>query len=317
MNMNQSVVISLALAAILSAGANILRAESSNTTTAISAPLLLIENRPAVSMDIPAPPPTARTPFLLKLILNPTAGIRDRLEAIRELDDNLDPGQIDALYSFLKSHPDSRETNPSGLRTLKNNVLNALRNQIPPPAGLTATLIDIFHDRAQDFVTRDYAVQHLTSWYSRSAADSPDAKERIQTTLKEAVREKTSISGTALLGLHRLSLSDRSFNGPEIDRSALRMATSSDTPLAARITAIQVCAERGLVQALPEIKRFAGVRGQTALQISAIAALGKLGGAEDALMLQRLENEGDIALRPAIAAALKLLPRTLASRETY
>ena len=317
MNMNQSVVISLALAAILSAGANILRAESSNTTTAISAPLLLIENRPAVSMDIPAPPPTARTPFLLKLILNPTAGIRDRLEAIRELDDNLDPGQIDALYSFLKSHPDSRETNPSGLRTLKNNVLNALRNQIPPPAGLTATLIDIFHDHAQDFVTRDYAVQHLTSWYSRSTGDSPDAKERIQTTLKEAVRENTSISGTALLGMHRLSSADGSFNRREIDRSALGMAISSDTPLAARITAIQICAERGLGQALPEIERYAGTRGQTALQISAIAALGKLGGAEDALLLEKLESEGDIALRPAIAAALKRLPRTLASRETY
>ena len=317
MKMNKSLLTSLAVAVLSSCGAGVFFAESSNTTTDSPAPVLWMENRPSVSTDLPVPPSAARTLFLLDLILDARADIRDRLEAVQEMGDNLGPSEIDALYCFLKSHPGSREKNVAGLRTLKNNLINALKNQIRPPAGLTATLIDLFHDRAQDFVIRDYAVQHLTTWYSRGAADSQDAKERIQTTLKEAVRENTSIAGTALLGMHRLSSADRSFKGTEIDGSALGMARASDTPLAARITALQICAERGLAQALPEIERFAAARGQTALQISAIAALGKLGNVSDALLLKRLESEGDAALRPAIAAALRQLPRTLAAQETY
>jgi hypothetical protein len=92
---------------------------------------------------------------------------------------------------------------------------------------------------------------------------------------------------------------------------------ATETPLAARITAIQICAERGIVQALPEIERFAEAHGQTALQLSAIAALGKLGKTQDTALLERLESRGDVALRPALVAALKRLTPKLASRGSF
>jgi hypothetical protein len=311
--MNKSCIISLALAIALSQSAGVLSAEPSSATALVKPP----EIEPAVLTDVPAPLHVANSPLLVKLILDGRTAIQDRLEAVQELGNNLSRSEIDSFYCFLKSHPDSQEKNIAGLRALKNNLINALKDQNSPPAGLTASLIDMFHDRAQDFVIRDYAVQHLTSWYSRSSADSSDAKQRIKNALEEALRENSSIAGTALLGLHRLSSADGSFDGAEIDQTALQMTKASDTSLATRITVIQICAERGLAQALPEIEHFAKARGQTALQISAIAALGQLGNAEDATLLERLESEDDVALRPAITAALKKLPRRLASREHF
>jgi hypothetical protein len=90
-----------------------------------------------------------------------------------------------------------------------------------------------------------------------------------------------------------------------------------ETAVAARITAVGICAERGVAQALPEIERLAQARGQTALQLSAIAALGKLGKTEDAALLRRLGRGADMALRPAIESALKRLTPALASRESF
>jgi len=297
--MNTTLVTTLALALILSNGTASLRAQSCNTTAVMTAP------------------PAAGSPLLLKVILNPRANIRDRLEAAQFLGEDLGCGEVDTLYCFLKSHPDARENNMAGLHALKNDVINALKDQSTPPAGLTATLIGIYQDRAQDFVTRDYAIQHLTSWCGRGAGDAPDAKERIHAILREATQEHTTIAGTALLGLHRLSLADRSLNRAQIDRRALEMVTMPETAVAARITAVGICAERGVAQALPEIERLAQARGQTALQLSAIAALGKLGKTEDAALLRRLGRGADMALRPAIESALKRLTPALASRESF
>jgi hypothetical protein len=70
---------------------------------------------------------------------------------------------------------------------------------------------------------------------------------------------------------------------------------------------MQVCAERGAVAALPAIQALAQREGATALQISAIAALGRLGGPEQAALLRRLQAQGNQALEPAIDAALRRL----------
>jgi len=314
--MNRTLFSSLALALALSKGAVLTYAESSNTTGAVSASVQSLRKDVAPMNGTPELPPTDRSPFLLKLILDPQADIRDRLEAVQEVGNSLSRSEIDSMFSFLKNHPDSQEKNMAGLRALKNDVMNALKDQ-NPPTGLTTTLINIFHDQAQDFATRDYAIQHLATWYRRSTEDSADAKARIRSILKEASREETSIAGTALLAMHRLSAQDTSFDSADIDQTALRMVISSNTPAPALITALQVCSDRGLLRALPEIEHLAQTRGRTALQISAIAALGKLGTAEDAVLLQKLEREGSAELHPALAAARKRMSWRLAIQEPF
>jgi hypothetical protein len=273
------------------------------------------------------------------LITNGQAGIANRLLAVNRLERDLSHEQIIGLYSFLRALPGPGETNWEGLNALKNDLLSRLRDQFEPPAGLTGTLIEIYRDRAQDPVARDYALQHLVTWYEQGAADAPDAKARIQTTLEQAAQENTSIAGTALLGLHRLVASDsaellaerhvfrggggRGSNGQNqfpdcaavkgvaISQMALRMLGATNLAPASRVTAIQVCAEREIVEALPAIQVLAQAEGGTALRISAIAALGYLGGPEQAVFLQRLEAEQNQALRPAIEGARRRLQSRL------
>jgi hypothetical protein len=251
------------------------------------------------------------------------------------LGQDLSRDQISQLYAFLKAMPGPQGRNLAALNLLKNNIVCRLQDQVHPPAGLSATLIEVYLDRAQDPVARDYALQHLITWHQQGAADAPEAKVRIQSALRQAAQEKTSIAGTALLGLHRIN-SERqemllggdnlfqsagsllgdglnrfpaggAINDDEISQAALRMLAATNLPCASRITAIQVCAEREVAQALPAIQTLAQTNGNTALRISAIAALGWLGGPEQAALLQRLEAEQNQALKPAIEGALRRL----------
>jgi len=210
-----------------------------------------------------------------------------------------------ALCEFVRLHPSPQERNLEGLRTLKNDIITVLREQAAPMAGLTELLIGIYDDKAQDPVTRDYAIQHLILWCGQGPAD---AKRKIHAVLNMAAREKTSVAGTALLGLHRLSAEDAAFNRDEVRSIALRLASASETEPATRATAVQVCAERGIREALPMIETLAQTSGDMALQLSAIAALGHLGGAEQAVLLERLEPGANGAvLRASIRAARKRL----------
>jgi hypothetical protein len=288
-----------------------------------------------------APTPGATPPlFSSSPIFDGEAGIPERLSAVARLGQDLSCDQICELYAFLKALPGPQERNHAALNLLKNDIVCQLQDQTHPPAGLTATLIEVYRNPAQDPVARDYALQHLITWHEQGAADAPDAKIRIQSVLRQATREDTSFAGTALLGLHRLNTGGRRLvppaaggllqsasvpsgdsldrflaggagGGEEISQTALRMLASANLPSASRITAIQVCAEREVAQALPAIETLAQAKGGAALRISAIAALGWLGGPEQAALLQHLEAEKDQVLKPAIEGALRRLQARL------
>lgn len=233
--------------------------------------------------------------------------IGQRLGLVNELEDNLKPEAIVVLYDFLKSTPKSGEINLTGLRVLKNDLLNVLRNQIVAPEHLTDVLIEIFHDKNQDGVIRDYAIQHLVCWYQQEGIQSLQTKETIVQVLGEALGGGGSIAGTALLGLHRLSALDSLVNYHEINEQALNLALSDQTHLATRITAIQVCGERNLGDALPMIQLVAQSTEHTSLRLSAIAALGYLGGSEQIAVLQKLNLDGKESTQKAIRSALTRL----------
>jgi hypothetical protein len=254
---------------------------------------------------------TKSPPSDIQIILDPQSRIECRLGAVDSLGDSLTPEEVVRLSAFLEAHPGPLEKNMAGLRCLKNNVLNALRNQTKPPPRLTETMLKIFHDHGQDYVTREYAVQQMISWYEQGALDRLDGKTRIREVLHEALAENDSATGTAILGMHRLSAIDRAFDKTEIDRTALRLATSPATSVAVRITAIQVCAERGETEVLPTVQSLAITPVPTALRLSAIAALGLLGGEEQAALLREPEIAQETALHPAVDAALKRIQRRL------
>jgi hypothetical protein len=217
------------------------------------------------------------------------ATLGERIIMVHGLGEHLSRDAVAALCVFVKLRPDVEEEKMPAMRVLKNDILDVLLLQATPPTGLTDTMIGIYRDEEQDIVSRDYAIQHLTAWHEQGALDAPDAKAKIRAALNEAVRERGSIAGTALLGLHRLSADDNGYDRAEIDRLALELARSEGTDTATRITAIQVCAERGLNEALPSLVLLAQKPCSVALRLSTAAAMRRLRGTDQVQTFQPLE----------------------------
>ena len=122
-----------------------------------------------------------------------------RWAAVRALGTHLSQGERAALYDYLRGH----EFDPPGpMRgVIKNDVILALKSQEPPPRELPGVLLSMFYDPAQDPVIRNYALQHLGTWYERVAEKAP-----VLDALWAGTADiDASIQGTALIGLSRLA----------------------------------------------------------------------------------------------------------------
>ena len=271
---------------------------------------------PLLAPPAPTYPPPAIPPHLRSIVGATKAGVAERLAAVHGLGRNLTLEEIATLSAFLKALPGPEEKNLPALRLLKNDIVNVLRDQTTPPKGFTDTLIQVYRNSTQDNVIRDYAIQHLVAWAGQGLPDAPDAELKARAVLHEAIHDSSSIAGTALLGLHRLSAGGAAPAATEIGGQALALVRMPQTSPATRITALQICAERGVSEALPTIESLVRAQDSIALRLSAIAALGRLGGAEHVALLRALQTKDNEALQPAIHAALKQLTEKLKQFET-
>ena len=247
-------------------------------------------------------------------IVNPVSGdIVYRLHATYALPTDLRNCDVLSLCSFLRSLPSPLEKNFTGLQFLKNDLIDVLECREAMPPAFTDALVEMFRNTSQDQVTRDYAIQHLTTWYERIGKKRPQEAQVIRSTLEAAINETNSVAGTALLGMHRLSKNDSRFNPALVDETAAFFAASPHRDAPTRISSIQVCAERQLKSVIPIVKELSQTSTNVALRISAISALGQLGDREEAKFLNELQQATDKEFRPAIDAALKnLKARTMA-----
>ena len=254
--------------------------------------------------------PNASDVSLESLVLpESSAGVADQLKAIHSMGDDIGTEEVGRLYAFLKSRGEEAGYKPPGLYALKNEAMNVLRKQSPPPGRLADVLIGVFDDSNQDLVVRDYAIQHLVAWCDWGAgADSAD-KSRSRETLLKASSEKSAIAGTALLGWHRLSAVDSAFGREWIEEFALKFARSNETMSAVRIAALQICAERNLNDVLAEAELLARTSTDIGLRVSAIAALGRLGNETHASLLRGMVSESEEPWQTAVQAALKRLSK--------
>lgn len=243
------------------------------------------------------------------LIVNATgASISERYKAVHSLSDDLGQPEIRSLLNFLAALPDGRESNLEGVRVLKNDILNVLiENQNAETEGLTEVLTGIYQNQEQDAVMRDYAIQHLIGWYKKKSGPESKTKEKVRKILREAFGKSDSIAGTALLGLHRISIVDPLIDSQQVNQRALALALSDETQVATRITAIQVCSERHLKEVLPTIQLLMQNPGPIPLRLSAIAALGCLGNSEHLTLLRPLESESNELIQTAVRSALTRL----------
>ena len=245
----------------------------------------------------------------LSMVLDSQRGVGERLKAVHKLGGDLSAEEVAAIYKFLKSRWDDRVTQEAS-RAIKNDLMNVLRHQSVLPSELSNVLIGLYNDSSQDPVIRDYAIQHLGYWYSR--LDGDVAREQIKEVLINALGENSSIAGTALLAVHRLSRDRNEFDSKKIEERALALVTSPQTDKATRVTALQICAERNLAGALPVIQELAQSSSEVGVRISAISALGQLGGAEQVNFVKELQSkEKSKVLQPSMEAAASSLRRKL------
>lgn len=203
------------------------------------------------------------------------------------------------------------------VNAVKNDALDKLIRQKKMHDGLSQRISEMFHDRRQDTLWRDYCIQHLQMLHEAkwptgrpSDIDQVDAA-LIKATYWEAVEESDStIAGTALIGLERISLRDPDYNRPKIARKALAMAGDETCSLASRIAAVQVCVKMSASGVLPIARAILRDRkSSTPLQMACVAALVAMGSEADDGLLDSIEKTGSPYVRRSVTRARKDLVR--------
>jgi hypothetical protein len=217
-----------------------------------------------------------------------------------------------ALYEFLKKP--CLKVAPHRLAGIKNAVLHILRGQTNLPKPWDEMLADLFLDRKQIVTMRDYALQHLFTWYEelRTSNTSTLVEKpflRMEAIFWQGTGEIDSeIGGTALLGLHYLSQQIENIDRERIQKSALDLTANQQASILSRATALQICGQLGLIEALPVAIQLTRGTSPIPLQCSAIAALGELGGAAELDLLETLLKKTESgSLNAAIIRSIKQL----------
>jgi len=269
--------------------------------------MVTIRSKPS-GVPVLALSPATPTWSAVQKVLNGQAGYEGRIAAINSLTGRLTADDWAVLKRFLLT-PDKQDKDQLG-QSIKNRLMDVLCAQTPPPEGLLDVLAKIYRDNLQDDVVRDYAIQHVTAYYEQVATrgNAVGEKEDVESLLWEAVNETSdSIGGTALLALKRLSQEYPNFNQGKIAEAALQMAGNSTASDLTHITAYQVCAQLGVKDALPEVFTAAQNAGTIPEKMSAIAALGLLGGPAQIPFLNNVLAGNENRLKPSAQRALQLI----------
>ena len=232
----------------------------------------------------------------------------DALRSIARRRD-LAKGDVDALLAYLRATDDAMRI--ERVAALKNDVMNLLRSQEPPPKGLAETLMGIFEGGKHPPVVIDYCIQHLGAMVNeldesmrtgvRGAPALPDGG--VRGVLVKAAREKTKpYAGTALYSLAEDKRATREQEA-ELKRLTLALCAPGANH-AARIAAIQLAGERGFADALPILRETLSAPSRDAvLDTVCIGSIGHLGNADDIALIERFK--GDARRSAAVDAAIK------------
>ena len=241
-----------------------------------------------------------------------------RNDALRSIARRRDLPEKDvaALVAYLRSK--DRPLPVERVAALKNDVMNLLRNQAPPPKGLAETLIAMIEEKdgnrggalrtarptkmadRHPSAVLDYCIQHLGAMINM--VDEP-ARLRVRGVLAKASGEKGKpYSGTALYSLAEDRRATPS-QAAELKRLTLAMCKPEAHP-AARMAAIQLAGQRGCREALPALREtLAAPARDAALDIVSIGSIGLLGDASDIALLSRFSSDRRCAA--AVEAAIK------------
>lgn len=246
---------------------------------------------------------------IIRMIIDVKADTLSRQNAIRALPRDLIPEYRKDLTDFLTARH-AEDDSQTG-HVLKNDIMDALVGQKTPGRGLLDLFSGIYHDKTQNIVIRDYAMQHLALLSER--LDSPTVwdpslvqaqQKLIQDTLWQCAEERgSSISGTALLALTRISETHSEVDRIRLGQAAIAM-TDVEVDEAARVTAYQICARLQVSSALPLAITAAQSDSSSIVRTSAIGALGLFGNAGQLPILNQIA-EHNARFKPVAMLAMK------------
>ena len=223
-----------------------------------------------------------------------------RNDALRSIARRRDLPEKDvaALIAYLRRADNAMRI--ERVAALKNDVMNLLRNQDPPPKDLAGTLIGIFEGGMHPPAVLDYCIQHLGAMLDEL---DENGRLRVRAVLvKAAKRTKQPYAGTALY-----SLAEDARATPAQDKELKGLALALCKPEAnhaARIAAIQLAGERGFADALPILRETLSAPSRDAvLDTVCIGSIRLLGNADDIALIERFK--GDARRSAAVDAAIK------------
>jgi len=227
---------------------------------------------------------------------------RDYL-ALKDLRRPLTSNEVVALRQFVTfKHPTLLQE--PDLLVLKNDIMNKIMIQPEQNPKTTVWFVDIVTDREQDDVMRAYAGQFLGLWY-RNRENEKERGELLNTMIRTATEEESMAAGTTLLALSGLVQDGVMKDSSAFEVTAMNMINDPHTLRENRIAALQTCARVGFKQALEEAKKAATNAPNIHIKIVGIATVGDLGNVEDLSWLEKLNQNKDGRLTPAIETAKK------------
>ena len=232
-----------------------------------------------------------------------------RNDALRSIARRRDLPEKDvaALVAYLRSKDNAMRV--ERVAALKNDVMNLLRSQEPPPKGLAETLMGIFEGGKHPPAVLDYCIQHLGAMLDEL---DENGRRRVRAVLaKAAKRTKQPYAGTALY-----SLAEDARATPAQDKELKGLALAMCKPEAnhaARIAAIQLAGERGFADALPILRETLSAPSRDAvLDIAAIGSVGLLGDADDIPLVEFVAARGGRRYSVAANAAIERIKNRVA-----
>ncbi len=242
-----------------------------------------------------------------------------KISAIRSLGNELGTEELVMLLDLLKL-PYRMGLGVTEMQwdSLKNEVLNKLINQRRTPGVIFSELTSMWSNRSLSKASREYAIQFHILFVERSIKDSAFLADNLNA-LTKALKDP-DLQGTAILGLGIL-VEEYPELQEEINVSGIarNLSLKHESPYV-RSSAIQTLVRLGVSDqsTVASIEEIAINSDDTIERMSAIAALGDLGGFEALRTVDRIE---ELQITPFSHAAQvahdKIFERLKKNREIF
>jgi hypothetical protein len=267
-------------------------------------------------------PPASRLAFLTDL----SKPYDVRIQLLRDsLESGCSEPEMQFLYHLLETGPAAAELPQHGYMVANDIMAELIKHEKDLPRYVSQ-FTALLNDQRQPEVIRDYAVQYLgllvdprNSASEKATRLSPEMFTQVLKSLVTAATDpslsQTSVPGTVLVTFAKLANSGKGLNGdPSVAlivpfiRQAL--AEGSTLGLGTQVPAVIAAGALAPVDFRPTLRKIAyQPDGEGALQLPALASLGKVGDLTDVEALQKVA-----ASHPRLAYAATDACRVLTAR---